>query len=195
MAAKATTRPTSVAASYLGDYVEVKDRIKPFWELYPNGRIENEVIEISDTRVTVKCSIFADRADEFPISVGHSWMNVPGATNFTRGSEVENTETSAVGRALAFIGIGIDKSIASANEIVGKANTTKAIAPPLKTVDPNAATPDQKQEMRRLAEIVYDKDWQNGLLLDYGVASSASLTKETADIINADLAVEALNVS
>jgi hypothetical protein len=39
------------------------------------------------------------------------------ASSINKTSYVENCETSAVGRALAMLGIGIDTSIASANEV------------------------------------------------------------------------------
>jgi hypothetical protein len=42
---------------------------------------------------------------------------VQGSSNINKTSYVENCETSAIGRALAMLGIGIDTSIASANEV------------------------------------------------------------------------------
>ena len=40
--------------------------------------------------------------------VGTAWELVPGTTNFTRGSEIQNLETSACGRAIGTLGIGIE---------------------------------------------------------------------------------------
>ena len=102
------------------DYVQVNERIEKFYEKYPNGRIENTVIELTDARVTVKSAAFRDAQDTLPAGEGHSFMAIPGTTNFTRGSELENTETSAVGRALAFMGFEVKKSIASAQEVQNK---------------------------------------------------------------------------
>ena len=50
------------------------------------------------------------------IAQGHA-HEVRGSSNINKTSYVENCETSAVGRALAMLGIGIDTSIASANEM------------------------------------------------------------------------------
>ena len=50
------------------------------------------------------------------IATGHA-HEVQGASNINKTSYVENCETSAIGRALAMLGIGIDTSIASANEV------------------------------------------------------------------------------
>ncbi len=49
--------------------------------------------------------------------IGTAWEIVPGTTNFTRGSELQNLETSAWGRAIGALGIGVDASIATLDEI------------------------------------------------------------------------------
>jgi hypothetical protein len=51
-------------------------------------------------------------------SHGTAWELVPGPTPFTRGSEAQNAETSAIGRAIANLGIGANRSIASAEDII-----------------------------------------------------------------------------
>lgn len=174
----------------MGDYVEVKDRIKPFHDMYPKGRIETEVVELGDTRVTMKAMLFDSLEAENPIATGYSWLAVPGKTPYTNGSEIENAETSAVGRALAFLGIGIDKAIASKEEVENKAQVA---GPQVKTVDPNAATAAQKKRIRSLAEAVAlsiaadSSQWENILLDDYGVKKGDPLTKEMAGEIIRDL--------
>ena len=50
------------------------------------------------------------------VSTGHAHEE-RGSSNINKTSFVENCETSAIGRALAMLGIGIDTSIASANEV------------------------------------------------------------------------------
>ena len=108
----------------LGDYVEVKDRIKLFYELYGQGRLVTGDVRVTrepdDTpRVWVQGLAYRTPDDPLP-GVGWSWMVLPGTTSYTRGSELENTETSAWGRAIGSLGILIDRSIASANEIEAK---------------------------------------------------------------------------
>ncbi len=109
----------------LGDYVEVRDRIRLFYEAFPSGSIVTEQawVSVDDDvpRVWVKALAYRAPDDPHP-GVGHSWMELPGKTTYTRGSELENTETSAWGRAIGSCGIGIDKSIASANEVRGHAD-------------------------------------------------------------------------
>lgn len=108
----------------LGDYVEVKDRIKLFYELYGNGRLVTGEVRVSSEpdgvpRVWVQGLAYRSPDDTLP-GVGWSWMTLPGSTTYTRGSELENTETSAWGRAIGSLGILIDRSIASAQEVDNK---------------------------------------------------------------------------
>lgn len=103
----------------LSDYTEVKDRIPLFYERWPGGALQSEIVELTDVRVTVKAWAYRTPDDPHP-GIGHSYVNIPGATRFTRGSEIENAETSAWGRALAAIGIATGKGVASKDEIASK---------------------------------------------------------------------------
>lgn len=120
----------------LGDYVEVRDRIKLFYELYAGGRLCTDHVEMltapdGKQRVMVTARAYRSVDDPLP-GVGTSWLELPGATPYTRGSEVENAETSAWGRAIGALGILIDRSIASAQEVENKKTDTPAApeAPP-----------------------------------------------------------------
>jgi hypothetical protein len=108
----------------LKDYVDVKERVRLFYDRHPDGRLVTADISMShdpDGTVRVWGKALAYRSPEDPLpGVGWSYMAVPGTTPYTRGSEVENVETSAWGRAIGALGIGIDKSIASADEIANK---------------------------------------------------------------------------
>ena len=94
------------------DYVEVADRIRAWYEAEKFGRILTEIIEHSDSRVVVKASVYRGE-EEVPAGTGHSFLAIPGSTPYTKGSELENAETSAVGRALVMAGIPA-KNVASA---------------------------------------------------------------------------------
>lgn len=109
----------------LAGYVEVKDRIRMFYDAFPDGRLVTAKVKVTDKpdgvpRVWVHAMAFRTADDPAPAD-GWSWMILPGSTPYTRGSEIENTETSAWGRAIGALGIGIDKSIGSKDEIDGKA--------------------------------------------------------------------------
>ena len=123
----------------LADYVEVKDRIRMFYEAHPDGRLVTAEVRWPEPmddmpRISVKALAYRSPTDEHP-GVGWSWMVLPGSTPYTKGSELENTETSAWGRAIGALGIGIDRSIASRNEIDAKAGEEARIAAPEKTDD------------------------------------------------------------
>lgn len=109
----------------LGDYVEVKDRIARFYELFAGGRLVTDEVTMHTApdgtqRVMVKALAYRTKDDPLP-GVGHSWLQIPGKTPYTNGSEIENAETSAWGRAIGSLGILIDPGIATANEIADKA--------------------------------------------------------------------------
>jgi hypothetical protein len=97
-------------------YVEVNERIKFFRqeEQYKNWSLITEFTVLDSEQCVCKASI-ADPEHRI-ISMGHA-HEVQGSSNINKTSYVENCETSAIGRALAMLGIGIDTSIASANEV------------------------------------------------------------------------------
>jgi hypothetical protein len=101
------------------DYIEVSERIRQFIELYPNGSLDSEwhmCQRDGEEWLVVKAYAYRSQDDHRP-GVGHAWEPIPGRTPYTKGSELMNGETSAWGRALAAIGIAVNKGIASANEV------------------------------------------------------------------------------
>ena len=97
-------------------YVEVNERIKFFRQedQYKNWGINTEFSVFSSDECMCRCYITNENGDV--VAVGHAHEEKAGS-NINKTSYVENCETSAVGRALAMLGIGIDASIASANEV------------------------------------------------------------------------------
>ena len=99
------------------NYITVNQRVLAFRELYPNGRINTEIVKISaenGTTVIVKASVYDGDA---LISTGHALETPNKNKNINQFSALENCETSAVGRALGLLGIGSTDSIASLEEI------------------------------------------------------------------------------
>lgn len=95
-------------------YVEVNERIKYFREHFKEWSLVSEIIELTDNRCVIKSSVL--NTESRVISTGIAY-EVLGSTNVNKTSFVENCETSANGRALGNLGIGIDTSIASADEV------------------------------------------------------------------------------
>lgn len=105
-------------------YVLVSDRVLFFNETYPNGCIRTEQLPTDEpTRVEFKAIIIPDVKSPERYFTGHS-QAVWGTGMVNKTSALENAETSAVGRALAMMGIGVIDSIASVDEI-GKAKQTE----------------------------------------------------------------------
>jgi hypothetical protein len=106
------------------EYIPVVERVKEFHRLYPNGSIETEVISNDASRVIVKATVrpfklYLNRSEEMALAdhifKGHS--QAEWGKGMMGAVALEVAETSAVGRALGFAGIGIDTGIASADEM------------------------------------------------------------------------------
>jgi len=103
----------------MSDYVPVNERIDQFYRAHPEGSLQSEIVELTASRVTVKASAYRKPDDERP-GIGHSSLEIPGSTPYTRGSEIENCETSAWGRAIAALGFEVKRGVASREEVRNK---------------------------------------------------------------------------
>lgn len=128
----------------LDNYVPVEERIEAFYDKHPDGSIQTEIASLTETMVVMKATAFRTPDDIRP-ATGHSQMNIPGTTSFTRASEVENAETSAVGRALAMMGFEVRRGVASRQEVRNKAEEHDA--PQAKV---SAGVPEWWPEYRKL---------------------------------------------
>ena len=107
-------------------YVEVNERIKFFRQedQYKNWGIFTEFPILDGEQALCKCSITTP--DGSVVAQGHA-HEVRTASNINKTSYVENCETSAIGRALGILGIGIDTSVATANEVQDAIDKQQAI--------------------------------------------------------------------
>ena len=98
------------------DYVQVNERIEYFRteKKYEGWAMLTNIIELSDDKCVMKAEI--RNAEGITVAEGVAYeMRADGYINKT--SYIENCETSAWGRALANLGIGIKTSVASADEV------------------------------------------------------------------------------
>lgn len=95
-------------------YVLVNERIKAFREEYPAWSLESEVVELTNERCVIRAVIKDENGVVKATGIAYEEA---GSTYINKTSYVENCETSAWGRALGNLGIGIDTSIASAEEV------------------------------------------------------------------------------
>lgn len=112
------------------DYAEVPQRIKVLRILDPMATIETEMLSNIDGICVFRAVVRS--SDGIVVGTGTAYEK-EGSTFINKTSYIENCETSAVGRALAMCGIGIDVSIASKEEVENaKANQKPQKAEPAK---------------------------------------------------------------
>lgn len=111
------------------DYIPVAERIGAFYAKHPEGSLQSELIELSESRVVFRAYAYRTPEDIRP-GIGYSSLEIPGRTPYTRGSEIENAETSAWGRAIAALGFEVKRGIASAEEIANKAEPASSSPAP-----------------------------------------------------------------
>lgn len=120
----------------LDDYNTVPERLREFFDKYPEGVLQQVKYELMQVpmyerdeetkevrQIGVKTFLAftgaAYRHAEDPLpGHGSAWEAVPGTTQFTRNSEMQNAETSAWGRAILAVGAAdTKKGIASREEV------------------------------------------------------------------------------
>ncbi len=104
----------------LDNYVDVPTRLKLALERWPDLRVQEmgyRIEQVGDQTIIVcEVRVYRDPSDAHP-AVATASEPLPGKTPYTRDSELMNGFTSALGRALGYMGIGLTSSIASRNEV------------------------------------------------------------------------------
>ena len=100
-------------------YAQVNERVKAFRMVCPNGSISTEIVSMEDGVVTMRATVLEE--DGTVLATGYA-QEKESSSCINKTSYIENCETSAVGRALGFAGIGIDGSMASADELANALN-------------------------------------------------------------------------
>lgn len=111
--------------AFADDYIDVPTRIAEFREKYPKGSLQPADLSVpyriesigDQIYIAVVAAAYRAPDDSLP-GIGMAYEVFPGKTNFTRGSELQNAETSAWGRAIvAALAADTRKGIASAEEV------------------------------------------------------------------------------
>jgi hypothetical protein len=100
-------------------YVEVNERIKYFREHYEGWSLESDLLSLDNGVCVIKATI---RDENGVVKANGLAYEKENSTFINKTSYIENCETSAWGRALGNLGIGIDTAIASAEEVINAVN-------------------------------------------------------------------------
>ena len=95
-------------------YAMVAQRVQAFRDLIPHGTIDTIITDMNEEYVAIQAKIYDE--DDHLLASGTAEEKA-GSTTINQTSYVENCETSAVGRALGFLGIGSEANMASAEEV------------------------------------------------------------------------------
>jgi hypothetical protein len=119
-----------MAQNYKGplDYIDVATRIVEFREKFPTGSLQQvkyEFVQVAGKDWIVYTAAAFRTPDDLRPGIGTAWEPIPGPTNFTRDSEVQNAETAAWGRAIvAVLAADTRKGIASSEEVRNRQEKT-----------------------------------------------------------------------
>jgi hypothetical protein len=110
-----------MAKQFALDYIDVAERIVEFRTKHPDGSLQQVSLDFREVAggwwVVYTAAAYRNPEDPRP-GIGTAWEPVPGKTNFTRDSELQNAETAAWGRAIvAALAADTKRGIASAEEV------------------------------------------------------------------------------
>ena len=121
----------------IDNYVDVPTRLTEALKKYPNLRIQEtdaQVVTMPDGSTFYRCTVtvYRDVDDALP-AIATAAEPYPGKTPYTKNSEFMVGMTSALGRALGYMGFGVNKSIASKNEVLARQEDDGDIMRPERT--------------------------------------------------------------
>ncbi len=112
-----------------GEYAPVADRIALFYERFPAGRIITQLTMHNQREVVFRASVYRTEKSRTPAATGWASERI-GDGDINTVACLENTETSAIGRALANLGFTASKNRPSLEEMekAARARTRMVLA-------------------------------------------------------------------
>ena len=133
----------------LSQYETVDERLHKWWKEFPDGRLETEVVEASNTRFIVICRLFRTEVDQKPYATG-----IASETVSDRGVNANfalpNCETSAIGRAISNAGLSA-KGKRPSREEMASVNKLQAVSETF-SVDRTEPMPISNEEWVKAAQ-------------------------------------------
>lgn len=147
----------------LENYVDVPTRLKDALIKWPELRIQEtsaEVVTMPDGSTFYRCTVtvWRDANDPLP-AIATAAEPYPGKTPYTKNSEFMVGMTSALGRALGYMGMGVAKAIASQNEVLARLDQ------PVEVIR-KERPPHTVETVASAKQIAYVKALARGLELD-----------------------------
>lgn len=186
----------------IDNYVDVPTRLSEALKRYPNLRIQEtnaEVVTMPDGSTFYRCTVTVWRDDTDPLpSIATAAEPYPGKTPYTKNSEFMVGMTSALGRALGYMGFGINKSIASRNEIEARQDPKKPDAQiaPIRRETATSTHPKQasQKQVYFIKSLAKGAGFDETALHDYISATldSDAVTLETLNPEQATQIIDAL---
>jgi hypothetical protein len=133
------------------EYVEVNTRIKYFRQNFKDWSLTSELVELTNESVLIKAVI---RNPEGRIIASGYAQEEKSSSYINKTSYIENCETSAWGRALGNLGIGIDSSVASYEE-VKTAIQKQETQTPKKAKQGAVLTPNDSERWSKAADYAF----------------------------------------
>ena len=159
----------------LSNYEDVDTRIHRFWETFGNGRISTDIVyqglspEGRIIQVIIRARVWKDKDSGKPDAVDFA-EELFGSSPVNRSSFIENCSTSAIGRALATLGMSKKGSRPSTSEMTKVDRVTPKEVDPWALVDePDLAVPTcQHGPMRRKTGLKKNGDPYAGYVCGVG---------------------------
>jgi len=103
------------------DYITVNERLKHFRseDVFTNWAIIETIEKLNENEGVFKVEILNDHGNIMATAHAQEYRD---SSYINKTSFLENGFTSALGRALGYLGIGIDASIATADEVTNAVN-------------------------------------------------------------------------
>lgn len=168
-------------------YVTVAERLKAFREEFEEYTLETELVSVDNVSALIR-AVIKDPSGRI-IATGTAFERADNKRSMVNAtSHVENCETSAWGRALGNFGIGIDHSVATADEVQNAARKPAYEPKPAPKVEPvKPKKPDTALVMENINLCKSAKQvqvmWDKAMKHDWTPAEKADLEECRANML------------
>jgi hypothetical protein len=177
----------------MDDYVDVAERLRILKEKHPDAVVrpwnpdQPYKIEEIGGQVFIVYTAACFRTPDDPLpAIAVAWEEFPGKTQFTRGSELMNAETSAWGRCIVAALVSDTKKIASLQEVRNRQAPAVPVREVPDTTPFGGASAEQQETIRKLAKQASVKniaELASGMVGRKVTSAKALTAKEATELI------------